>query len=84
MEGKEYEIEDICPEIPRKNVFSFATHTMGGMDWDTNIFDIIVRNIKELQLNNNEQLITTSEINNTIPYDRVRKRQSQKMGNQMF
>tara|TARA_Y100000034_G_scaffold43496_3_gene53113 strand:- start:31056 stop:32147 length:1092 start_codon:yes stop_codon:yes gene_type:complete len=80
IEGKDYEIEDICGVIPRKNIFSFSTHTLNGMNWDTNLFDIIVKSIKDLQSINQGELATTSEINKVIPYDTIRKRQSHKLG----
>ena len=79
IEGKDYEIEDICGEIERKSIFSFSTHTLNGINWDTNLFDIIVKNIKNLQLTEKKQSIT-SEINKIVPYNMIRKRQAQKKG----
>ena len=79
IEGKDYEIEEICGDIERKSIFSFSTHTLNGINWDTNLFDIIVKNIKDLQLTEKKQSIT-SEINKSVPYNKVRKRQAQKKG----
>lgn len=80
IEGKDYEIEDICGIIPRRNIFSFSTHTSNGINWDTNLFDIIVKNIRDLQSINKDEQITTSEINKVVPYDSIRKRQAHKKG----
>lgn len=81
LEGKDYEIEDICDSIPRKNIFSFSTHTMAGMNWDINLFDIVIKTIKQFQQSlNRDKLFATSEINEVIPYDKLRKRRSKKMG----
>lgn len=80
IEGKDYEIEDICGIIHRRSIFSFSTHTLSGINWDSNLFDIIVKNIKDLQAVNKDELITTSEVNKIIPYDSIRKRQANKKG----
>lgn len=80
IEGKDYEIEDICAPLIKRNIFSFSTHTLSGMNWDTNIFNIMIKNIKNLQLINKDKLTTTLEINKTVSYSVIRKRQAQKKG----
>jgi len=81
---KEYEIDDLCGiGVPREYIFSFVTIIESGDKsvWNSNLLDsIIVRLDSIFGDMDRDQWPTTSESNNIVPYDKVRKTKSKKLG----
>lgn len=83
MELKDYEIDDLCGEIPRQYIFSFSSLILTGSekDWKTGIIEnVIVRLNKFLPTLNRDSWLSPNESYETVSYDKVRERNIKKMG----
>jgi len=79
IESKDYQLEDMYKNTFR-NIFSFSTHVLSGINWETNLFDIIIKKIKELHFLEEKELESTLEINKIISYSDLKVKSSKKMG----
>jgi hypothetical protein len=84
MALKEYEIDDLCAGgLPRDYIFSFSTIIRSGDPnlWKINIFDLTLNRLRALagkiDMNN---LPPTSESNEVVTYEQVRKRKVKRLG----
>lgn len=81
---KEYEIDDICGlKVPREYIYSFPTiiTLKNDADWDTNYLDVLTARLNDFLPDlNRDNWPSTSEVNDIVPYDRVRKKKVKKFG----
>jgi hypothetical protein len=81
---KEYEIDDLCATgLPRDYIFGFPTIIRSGDPnlWKLNIFDLTLKRLEVLagKIDPNN-LPSTSESNEVVTYDQVRKRKIKRLG----
>lgn len=81
---KEYEVDDLCGEmVPKEYIFGFTTiiENDDKTAWRTNLFDnVIARLNKFLPELDRDKWPSTSESYEIVPYDRVRKFKTKKLG----
>jgi hypothetical protein len=83
---KEWEFDDLCAElIPREYIFSFATILVGGDKtvWKLNLFDGILHKLNSVFEDVDfDQLPSTGETFEIVPYQKVREVKAKKFGTQ--
>lgn len=81
---KDYELDDLCSVgLPREYIFSFPTIIEGGDKrvWDDNLVNnIIVKLSSFVPRIDKNALPPTSEFDEIVPYENVRKRRMKKLG----
>lgn len=84
FEMRDYEIDDLCADkVPREYIYGFATMIESGDQnvWSLNLFDGIVAKLASfLPKLNKEELPSTSESIEIVPYASVRKRKTKRFG----
>lgn len=85
---KDYEINDLCAKkIQKEYIFGFSTIIENGDKslWKSNFYDHLIVKIKKIQEKTNRDLLPpTSESNEIVPYDSVRKIKNKKMGSRFI
>lgn len=83
-EEKEYEIDDLCcQKLPKQYIFSFSSFLVSGEEryWGDSIIDnVVIRLQNFLPTLSRDDLPTTSESNEVVPFDVVRKRNIKRLG----
>jgi len=81
---KEYEINDICGHgVPKEYIFGFSAIIEGGdkATWKSNVFNHLVVKLNKVYENmDRDSWPSSSESNEIVPYDSVRKIKNKKMG----
>jgi hypothetical protein len=81
---REYEFDDLCgAKIPREYIFSFAAIIRGGdrAVWESSIIDGLMSRLNAMHPDlNRDYWPATSEVEESVPYSRVRKIQSRRLG----
>lgn len=81
---KDYEINDLCGKrIPKEYIFGFSTIIENGdiATWNSNLFDhLIIKLNKIYEKMNRDSWPSSSESNDIVPYDSVRKIKNKKLG----
>jgi len=84
LETKEFEIDDLtCAGLPREYIFGFSGQALTGneTDWNKNLFDILIKKIRLLLPSiRMDELPTTVESYQEVPYEIVRERKSRRTG----
>jgi len=85
IKTKEYELDDLCcnEDLPRQYIFSFTTILEAGNPalWNVNIFDSLMARLSTfLPTIDRDALPAGSEVNERVPYKKVRKRESKRLG----
>jgi hypothetical protein len=85
---KDYELDDLCGiNIPKKYIFSFSTIIDGGNvdSWDFDIINSIITKLNEfLPTIDKDQLPSTGNVLETVPYDLVRTRKLKRIGTRLL
>ncbi len=81
---KDYEINDLfANKIPKEYIFGFSAIVEGGNKslWRSNFFEHLIVKLNKLYSATNRDLLpSSSEMNEIIPYDSVRKIKNKKLG----
>jgi hypothetical protein len=81
---KDYEINDICGRgVPKEYIFGFGAIIEGGdkATWKSNVFNhLVVKLNKIYEKMDRDSWPSSSESNEIVPYDSVRKIKNKKMG----
>lgn len=80
---KDYEINDLCGSgIPKEYIFSFCALIKGDKSvWRSNIFDHLVVKLRKIyESMDRESWPPTSEVDEIVPYDSVRKKKNKMLG----
>jgi hypothetical protein len=84
VETKEFELDDLCgPQVPKQYIFSFSTIITEGnpIVWNADTFNNITNRLNDfLPGLSRDQWPSTSESEEMIKYDVVRKKKVQKIG----
>jgi hypothetical protein len=84
MEDRDYEIDDLCcQKIPKQYIFSFPNFLLAGDSnyWGTSITDAIISKLRDfLPKLDRDSWESTTESNELISYDLVRKRKIKRLG----
>lgn len=85
---KDYEIDDLCSQnLPKEYIFAFSTIIEHGDEtaWNVNLFDVIVARLNSfLPLLDRDSWPSTAEVYDIVPYEKVRKRKSKKLGTKLL
>jgi uncharacterized protein YktA (UPF0223 family) len=86
--SKEFEFDDLVAEgIPREYIFAFPT-ILGHRDlksWKVNVFDVLISKLNDLIPNlNRDNWPSTSEVNEIVPYSRVREVKNKRFGSRFI
>jgi hypothetical protein len=82
IESGDYEIDDLCCEMPRKYIFSFSTLLMSGgpAEWKDSLLDNILMTLKSFNPTDSGNWGATHESYDSVSYDRVRERKARRCG----
>jgi hypothetical protein len=85
---KDYEINDLCGRgVPREYIFGFGTLIQSGDEsvWKSNIFDHLVVKLKKAYADmDRDSWPPTTESNEIVPYDSVRKKKNKRLGSRFI
>lgn len=86
--SKEFEIDDLlASDIPREYIFGFPT-ILGHRDntsWKTNVFDVLTSKLDNFLPNlNRDDWPSTAEVDEVIPYGKVREIKNKKFGSRFI
>ena len=81
---KDYEIDDLCCEIPKEYIFAFSTMLLSGStkDWDSSFIDNILVRLESFmpQIEGKSDWLSLNEQYDPVSYERVREHKSKRMG----
>ncbi len=83
MTQKDYEIDDLCKEIPKDHIFAFSTMLLSGgpKDWDNSFVENILMRLRSfLPRIEGKSWLPLNEQYSSVSYERVRERKSKRMG----
>jgi hypothetical protein len=84
---KEYELEDLYPDIPKDHIFTFSTILMNGTasNWKNDLFKIILTNIEKTVSELDRDLLpSTGESLEIVSYSKVREFKLKKLGTKLL
>jgi len=84
---KDYEINDLCAKrINKEYIFGFSTIIKNGDEslWKSNFYNFLILKIKKLYEKNTDTKLSTTEIDQIVPYDSVRKIKNKKLGSRFI
>jgi sporulation protein YlmC with PRC-barrel domain len=85
---KEYEINDLCgKKVPKEYIFGFSTIIESGdkASWSSNLIDhLLVKLDKVYEKMDRDSWPSSSETNDIVPYDSVRKIKNKKLGSRFI
>ena len=82
LESKDMELDDmICSNLPKQYIFGFSGQALTGSntDWDINLFNIILKKVDVIS-EIRQDLPSTVELEEEVSYEKIRKRNSRRMG----
>jgi len=82
IESGDYEVDDLCCEMPRKYIFSFSTMLMSGgpSEWKDSLLDNISVTLKSFNPTDGGNWGATNETYQSVSYDKVRDRKAKRRG----
>ena len=82
IESGDYEVDDLCCEMPRKYIFSFSTMLMSGgpSEWKDSLLDNISMTLKSFNPTDGGNWGATNETYQSVSYDKVRDRKAKRRG----
>lgn len=84
---KDYELNDLCPKLPKEYIFGFGTIIEGGekTSWNSNLFEHMIVKLNKMYGNmDRDSWPSATEINEIVPYDAVRKVKNKKLGSKFI
>jgi hypothetical protein len=82
IESSDYEVDDLCCEMPRKYIFSFSTMLMSGgpSEWKDSLLDNILVTLKSFNPTDSDNWGVTNESYKPVSYDKVRDCKAKRRG----